>query len=726
MKALTLMLAATLIVVVVMPAWAAETAAGEPAGPALQSFDNLLPNNTIFVLSVRNMPELLGKLKETAGYKILDELNLLERLTPPQEYAEMQNFYGTFIEPLGGICSGEVAVAITNLEGLDEDKPQIALLIDVSKGETALDEFLNGTVLPLLAEHGVQPETQELAGVKVTKIDANPAEPDPPIFYAVKDGLLVVTLRADTMGEILSYTGPGVARAMLPSNVHYAGAKKALGRSDVMLYVNLAPILAKAKAEQTAKEAAGMKFFGLDTLQNIAFGMALGPDGGTSTIRFTTNVEPTIWLGGLPGGSEPFKSLRYMPQEAGFCYAVKVGDLKELYTRVVGQLEAMSDELADFDMAEFETGIGKIEAVLGMDLKDDVLAAFGGEVAFMAKVPEAIGVPPAALMIEVKDEAKAEAFVARAIELLGAVGQGIRTTSTEYKGVQIVRVLTPPPVAPGVAIVGDFLVVGTSAEAVKAVIDAQQGGVGIASRPDFKASMAGLPTTGTALAYIDLKAIYDLVFPLVASRVHGNGEAGELVEALATLGEHLSGMGLVVSGDETGVTYRIHSQSAMLEPMVLFGTAAAVPAVFRAREAARGSVSMANVRQLCMAAIVYEQDHGELPEKMGDLAPYVGAPVIFVHPRNIKSASLIDLEKPETIDQYTDYELVTKGGSLSDIDDPSTTVLIQEKEPFAGGTRAKGYVDGHVTGVPEPTDDEWIDDDDSKVKIEIDLHEEPE
>jgi hypothetical protein len=711
----------------VMMVVAAVTLAVCGPAAATQSFDNLLPDDTVFVLSVRNMPELLTKVKETSGYKIFEKLNLLERLAPPDKYAEIQQFYGTFIEPLGGICSGEVAVAATSLEGFGDNKPPIAFLIDVSQGEAALDEFLNGTVLPLLAEKGIQAETQEIAGVKVTRINPAAGAEGPPIFYAIKDGLLVAAFRDDVLDEILANTGPGVARAMLPSNTHYASARKVLGQTDVMLYVNLAPILAKVRAEKeaegNARDWAGLAMLGFDKLQNVAFGMSLGPDGGTSTVRLTTSGEPGGWLGTFVDVNQPFESLKYVPAEAGLYYAVNMGDLATVYTKLVEALESFGGEGGDFDAEEFEGGVAKIEAVLGMKLDEDVLAGFGGEIALMAKVPEAIGVPPAALLIEVKDEAKVEAFVARVIELItGLGGDQVRTTTSEYQGTQIVTVLLPAPVAPAVAIVGgEFLVVGTSTEAVKAVVDAKTGGVSLASRPDYRASMAGLPTTGAAMMYVDIKKIYEFVFPLVAAGVHGDGAASDLIRDLGGLGEYLSGFAMVVSGDESGITYRTHSQSALLEPMLLFGTAAVVPAVFRAREVAQDTASMSNVKQLCMAAIMYENEHGTLPEKMSDLAEYAGAASVFVHPRNAKNAALIDLEKPETIDQYTDYELVTKGGTLADIDDPGNTVLIQEKEGVAKGPRVKGYVDGHVTRHPEPGEDAWIEGD-APVRVEINVH----
>jgi len=251
-------------------------------------------------------------------------------------------------------------------------------------------------------------------------------------------------------------------------------------------------------------------------------------------------------------------------------------------------------------------------------------------------------------------------------------------------------------------VLDDFLVVGTYPTVVQGVIDTAAGETNIGTKEDFRAAMQGLPTDGAMTMYVDLKGIYEFAFPLLAARAAAEGEQADLIKDLGAIGEQLSGGAFVVKGDESGFTYRAHSSKAVLGPGVLLSAGLVVPALSRAREAARTTASLNNVKQLTLAIHEYAVDHeDELPAKLSELAPeYISSPEVFVHPKNKKKAKLIDLEKPETIDEHTDYELVLSG-KLSDIEDSGTAVMIREREQFSRKARVVGYADGHARVVME-------------------------
>jgi len=300
-----------------------------------------------------------------------------------------------------------------------------------------------------------------------------------------------------------------------------------------------------------------------------------------------------------------------------------------------------------------------------------------------------------AIMIEVKDKEKVQQFVDRLLEMAQTEGS-VRVMTRAYNGVDIDTVIAIPVVSPAVAVLDDFLVISTSAETMKGIIDAGTDGKTIEQRADFVATMAGLPKTGTEICYLDLKEVYEFVLPIVASRVPADGPGGDIVKDLGAIGQHLGGIAAVGSGDASGVTYTMYSTKALLEPLVLGGAAVILPAMSSARDRAQQVASMSNVRQLCMAIMMYENENEKLPEKLSDLAGYIENSSVFVHPKNRAKAALIDLDKPETIDANSDYELVIKGGSSADIDDPTETVIIREKEGLTGRGRVLGFVDGHV------------------------------
>jgi hypothetical protein len=673
------------------------------AAPGVPAFDNLLPDSTVIYLSVRDLPELLAKIKETAGYKIFTQLKLLERLAPPDKAAKVQEVYGTFIKPLGNIFSGEVTLAITSLDNL-EHNPEIVLLADVGQGELALEELIKGTIYPLLEKQGIVPEQLKHGAVPYTKIVPNPTSPEDTVLFAVNNGVLMVALRDDTMGKLIDAAGAGVAGAKLPANAGYADVRRAQSNADLTFYVNVAAFMARALEEDDDEAAAWLKVFGIDTLRAVGVGVTIGADGsGSSTLRLSTDGPPGGWLGVFARASAPFKSIKRVPAEAGLYYAVNLGSLEELYKEIVKTVEVVGEQGVGDEPEEFAAGIEQIETLLGMKLEDEILPAFGGEIALAAKVPEAMGIPPAVLLIEVKDKATVERLVARVFELIESFGgDAVKLTKTTHDGVEITTALVAPVIAPGVAVLDDYLVVGTSAEAVRSVIDTKSA-PSLETREDFRATMSPLPTSGTVMVYIDLKAVYEFVFPLVAATAPREAPIGEMIGDLATLGEHLSGFGAVVSGDASGLTYKTYSKNALFEPLLAFGAGVALPALMSARQQAEMVTSMSNARQLHLAIQVYAADHDDtLPAKLSDLVPdYVSSPRAFVHPKNQDKANLIDLDKPETVDEYSDYELVLKGVKLSDIDDPSETVLLQEKKPFLKNARVVVFADGHCEEVPE-------------------------
>ncbi len=672
------------------------------------SFDTLLPEGTVFYVSVRDVPDLLKKLKETEGYKAFKELGLFERVAGPDEFKKMQDFYGRFIDPLGEIFSGEVAFAITSTEEID-DAPRIVLLADVSEGEAALKKYLEGTIYPLLKEEGAEPEKLTRGGVTYTKLLPDPEDPDEPLIFAVRDGVLMAAIRPEVLEGVIK-PGPKTLRA----SAGYADVRRALRGADVQIYFDAGVFIRKALKEGDEEAAAWMEVFGVDKLRAVGLGLGVGPTGGTMTLRVGTEGAPAGFLGAFVRGGGPIKSIKYVPEDAGLYYVLNFDSLLGLYKEFAAGLKAVSDELDLFAYEEFTDGVENLEALLGMELEKDVLAGFGGEIALSAKIPEALGIPPAALMIEVKDKATVEKLVARVMELLEAFAEELETTTATHKGVEITTVLASPQLTPGVAVLDDFLVVATHPGVIRDMLDTAAEGTNIGTSKDYLAAMAGLPTEGAAMMYLDVKALFEFLFPLVAVKAPRHGPAaGGLIKELGSLGEHLSGFGVVLTGDESGLTYRTHSPKAVLQPGLALGAGMMLPALQRAREAARSAASISNVHQLTVAIHMYANENDdELPAKLSDLvAPvvYVDNVGVFVHPKNKAKAKLMDRDKPETVDAHADYELVLKG-SLADVKDPATTVMIREKRVFTKGRRVAGYADGHVKaeiadGASEDEDD---------------------
>jgi hypothetical protein len=120
------------------------------------------------------------------------------------------------------------------------------------------------------------------------------------------------------------------------------------------------------------------------------------------------------------------------------------------------------------------------------------------------------------------------------------------------------------------------------------------------------------------------------------------------------------------------------------------------PVFAQAREKARETSSLSNLKQLGIAAIMYCEDYDEVFPPMKDAAtvkkalmPYVKADQIFIDPRT---------QQP--------YQPNTKMSKkqLAAIAYPDRTVLFYEASPAPDGKRGVVYADGHAKRLSES---EW-------------------
>lgn len=122
-------------------------------------------------------------------------------------------------------------------------------------------------------------------------------------------------------------------------------------------------------------------------------------------------------------------------------------------------------------------------------------------------------------------------------------------------------------------------------------------------------------------------------------------------------------------------------ETAMLAAILL-------PVFAQAREKARETASISNLKQISLAAMMYCQDYDETlpPTKSAErlrsvLAPYLKNNEIWT--------------SPVTGKVYAANPWLS-GKSLASIESPAETVMLFEAAPYRDGARAVAYVDGHV------------------------------
>jgi len=160
---------------------------------------------------------------------------------------------------------------------------------------------------------------------------------------------------------------------------------------------------------------------------------------------------------------------------------------------LIGRLPGFADD-ASLD-EKVDQVVQNLIGGTGFDYREQIKPWLGNQVA-LAGWPSAddAATPAVVLIAEVKDPAAAEAAIGELV-----ADEGASFSSESYQGVEL-------HVGGGNAygFVGGMLVVGPTAEGVKAVVDAQGGAGSLADRDDFRSTMAALPADHLASFFVDL------------------------------------------------------------------------------------------------------------------------------------------------------------------------------------------------------------------------------
>lgn len=163
---------------------------------------------------------------------------------------------------------------------------------------------------------------------------------------------------------------------------------------------------------------------------------------------------------------------------------------------LIGRLPGFADE-ASLD-EKVDQVVQNLLSGSGIDYRADVKPWLGDQVAIVAwpgaDDPTQVEV---VLIAHVRDREAAEASAANVV---GA--EGAAFTSETYEGVELMETD-----GGAYAFVDEMLVIGGTAENLRAVVDVQGGAESLASRADFRAAVDDLPPDHLASAFVDLAGI---------------------------------------------------------------------------------------------------------------------------------------------------------------------------------------------------------------------------
>jgi len=197
----------------------------------------------------------------------------------------------------------------------------------------------------------------------------------------------------------------------------------------------------------------------------------------------------------LEAGGHENSVIAFVPKDAYAVFALTGFD--QLAQSLIDQLGTLNPEIK-----QTTDQIGLTTGVLS-DLTGDIGLEYG---------PGPTQAPSGALLIGTKDEDASRRFLDRVAQFASqqSSDQSVSFTSETYKGVTI-KVAQGAQVAeegiqPSYAVTSGMGIVGSSPDAVKAVIDAHDGD-NIGSAPNFADAASSVDLSNSALLYVDVEAL---------------------------------------------------------------------------------------------------------------------------------------------------------------------------------------------------------------------------
>ncbi len=664
-----------------------------------RAFEEMLPENTLFYLTVPNVTELADKFKTSNGYKILREIDLIELMSRAPEFQRVKEFYVTFLQPLEDILGRRVAFAVKDVA--PGGMPALIFLADVGDKEEKLRKYFTDTIQPILSQAKVPVVSFQQGEYEVKQFSLSRPVPLE-VCYTMADGVFVATLGRGTIEELL---GQPRREKSLAGNGVFQEARRRVGeKSDVLAYLNVPRVLEMVMGAAPAELSAVVRVLGLSSIKAAAFGAEVRASGLKQTVFLYTGPEREGLLRLFGEGGRTPKVVEYLPEDTTYFFSVPLGEFAQLWDEVLAALGSIvRDAAGDREWRQMEEGLKRAERRIGLRIREDILAPFAGEIGVAAKVPEALGFPAVYVLIEVKNAQGAEGLLKKVAGVLEKSGVRVVMTAEEHKGVTVTSFSILPPgtgkgsvliawLRPASAVVGDFLVIGLNSTLVKKIVDVHEGGPSLKDDPDFKRVVANLSGGGGMIAYANMKEVYDYLYSSFAGMAAVQ-LGPDLTAKLGRLGKYFGSAASRISSDEKGITYEAFSESGGAEQVWMqLVVAMFVPRFFQAKETAQSTMCINNLIQLARACILYANDHeGALPSKLSELyRDYVADLGVFMCPVSKKEIS------EATIDAVSDYELAIPGAKLGEIKDPGNTIMLLEKEPRHGPGRNVAYADGHV------------------------------
>jgi hypothetical protein len=348
------------------------------------------------------------------------------------------------------------------------------------------------------------------------------------------------------------------------------------------IFVNCVPPLAKEECD----------LFGLSCVESFGYASSYAEGGVRDTFALTYNGAPTGFLSLLDCCDGGFKFLKTAPADTGLYVGARV-DLAAF----VEKLAKVTEELFPGSGAAFDKGLAQANQALGMDVRKELLAAFGNEIGLYLTAPgNGSMIPDGMVLLRIGDRQQFEKVLERGFAEAGKNGGlSFNEMKSLPEGVKGWTVVIPDaPIQPAMAISGDTLCIAKDPLALKSALKNLKAGAAksAADNESLQRGLAGATGAKTAdglslLVFLDLKRAIEIGYgfvPMVAGHMQqatdGKLDPANLPEP-DVISRHFSALVIAGKSDAKGLTLSTFTPTGMLPLLAAGGAGVAVQQVHR-------------------------------------------------------------------------------------------------------------------------------------------------
>jgi hypothetical protein len=484
--------------------------------------ERVLPETTLAVWVFPNLQETVEAFKQTLLFERFRSESIVgliqQNLTLFAEQFQ-QNAGFTFAD-LWSIFHRSITVALLDLSEnvhMPQPYPEFVLIADVTGALESLKNLLETKIIPRIQtkEPTVEFFVESFAGVNLYVL----ANKQFQLYYAFLENKFIVAFKLETIQKLIT-----VAMSETTGNLSRAAAYRSVisylpeKRHEARLYVDiqhvwqkLRPYLHRICSRQDIPEnPIILDLIDHYPLQNLFWTFSYQDKGGYERL-FLKSQNPDFGKRPSDVGNGVLTSDQLVPANVLYYGAARI-NLSETWRQLSALINASPDP-QQHDL--FTNWVKRIEEALHLNIEQDLLSAFGEELAFAwyagefrrkftQKTSELEEFPLFALL-QVKDPQK----VAQAFQTMGSTFQ-IESHREVYQNTTIQTLLIPGQITPFTvytALIKDFLLVSVSQTIMQEVIAVSQYGSSLATTENYRQLSASFPSTGYAKGYLNLQQL---------------------------------------------------------------------------------------------------------------------------------------------------------------------------------------------------------------------------